>query len=593
VGCTRAVFAVALLKNGGVMKAFMNPNIERLKVPSVTRDDAAQKDGVPPVVLLATQISTARWGNTVAYRSSGPIPRGLYRQILAGQAAPKPFTQKVKSSNWGVMEGYAVVDDKLGRSQANSAGNFEIRKHGENDLPRDANGNVTLNKFPLKMSLGDILAEATKDPPKYELQKENNPDENGTVYFRQINHSNPDVGNVTFSINLNDVNQEVSPKHNLELIASLHDIAQFQPENWRETLGQFADKLDYSFPCYAEFPGQSEPVPIEVYGEEYVTVRDTDLDFITQAMRVAEHFGAASSEVNTKIFETYDMASHDEDDEERALDATMDMVKLMLYINKMEWKNYEKILGEQQEKARVKGVNFDETLIADKRPLVDKMKDFDMVTKFAITVGMGTPMELYQAMEINIINQKTLALKEQHPGLNLDDFTNPIKRKEALLALNQVPLVEDDKMQARYFIQHPSECHNLHYTSDRGGSVIIHGAGIGLAKNDAEVIKFLNSNARNEHMTLNPEWMGDKPGANVNAKEWVKYYISHFDEDKDVNPKVNEAVSHYLLKNPEFVVDELKDFSGEKSRINNFLEKNPKIKEMIPEDENFTQRLRH
>jgi hypothetical protein len=574
------------------MRSFVSPNIERLKVPSVTRDEAAQKDGVPPVVLLATQISTARWGNTVAYRSSGPIPRGLYILILAGLAAPKPFTQKVKSSNWGVMEGYAVVDDKLGRSQLNSAGNFEIRKHGENDLPRDADKNVTLNKFALKMSLRDILAEATKDPPKYEIPKDNNPDENGILHFRQVNHSNPDVGNVTFSINLNDVNQEISPKNNLDLIASIHDIAQMQPEDWRETLGQFADKLDYSFPCYAQFAGESEPVPIEVYGEEYVTVRDTDLDFITQATRVAEHFGIEPSEINPRIFETFDMASHDEDDEERALDATMDMVKLMLHINKMEWSHYEKILKEEQVKAHAQGVEFDETSIADKKPLVDKMKDFDMVTKFAIAVGMGTPMELYQAMEINIINQKILALKAQQPDLKLDDFTNPIKRKEALAALNQVPLVEDDNMQARYFIQHPSECHNLHYTSDRGGSVIIHGSGIGLAKNDAEVIKFLNANAHDEHMILNPEWMGDKPGANVNAKEWVKYYISHFDEDKDVSPKLNTAVTSYLLKNPEFVAAELKDLSGDKSRINNFLEKNPIIKEMIPADENVSQRLR-
>jgi hypothetical protein len=261
-----------------------NTNYERK--PPMTRDLAAKLDGVPPLVLLGTQISSSSWGNTIAYRSSGPIPTGLYLLILLGLAAPKPFTQKVKSSNWGVQEGFAVVDDRLARSQVTSdkEGNltYEIRKHDDHDLPRDPDGNVTLKTFDLTITLNDIIADAKKIPPKYTFLEGDNPDANGILRFKQIDNTNPHVTGTVFSINLNDVDARLDSKSGFDLVASQHQVPMSNQHEWLENLAIVADKMNYSFPTYAQYPGESEPVKIQVYGDKLTTVRDCDLDYITR-----------------------------------------------------------------------------------------------------------------------------------------------------------------------------------------------------------------------------------------------------------------------------------------------------------------------
>jgi hypothetical protein len=554
----------------------------------VTRDVAAKLDGLPPIMLLATQLSTMRWGNTVSYRSSGPIPTGLYRNVLNGTAAPKPYTQKVKSSNWGVMEGFAVVDDRLGRSEYTAHGGFSIRPHGAADLPR-TNGEVTLNKFPLKMSLRDILADTViqppKEKPKYELVAGNNPDKDGNLRFKESSHPSEKVNNVIFSINLNDIGAEPTPKDLSSLVSSKlsgegvinkWDVPGFELKGWQKEWGSFADKLDTSFPCLAQFPGDREPTPIEVYGEENVTVRDTDLDFITRPTKMDNLM--PEKDGFDKYFQPINM-SHGTPAE--MLDASKLMIKLMFKINQSEWKKYNELKQEQITKL---GAAFNEIDIADKMPLVPKFNTLTAIKDFAITVGLGSPMELYQAMEINIVNQKILSLSKSNPGFKMDDLMDPNKMNGALMKLAKEPLILDEKTQSRFFIQHPAESHNHYYTSDRGASVVVHNKMIALAKDDTEVVKYLASNSRNEHVPINPQWLGDKKGANAHAKDWAKHYITNFNSKRDTDPEINKAVHSYLEKNPKFVEKELKNFIGEDAKVknvNSYLKMNPKIQEMV------------
>jgi len=87
--------------------------------------------GIPPIVSLATQLSTKVWKNSVAYRASGPIPAGLYYQIINGQARPKPLETKAKSSTIGLQAGRAVSRKELGRYDLDKQTNeWKLRDQG-------------------------------------------------------------------------------------------------------------------------------------------------------------------------------------------------------------------------------------------------------------------------------------------------------------------------------------------------------------------------------------------------------------------------------------------------------------------------------
>jgi hypothetical protein len=560
-------------------------NLERMSTPPITRDVAAKLDGLPPIMLLATMLSSMRWGNTVSYRSSGPIPTGLYRNVLNGTAAPKPFTQKVKSSNWGVMEGFAVVDDRLGRSEFSPHAGYSIRPHAATDLPKE-NGVVMLNKFPLKMALRDILQDTIANPPKpakYELLKDNNPDKDGNLRFKEANHLNGKVNTVVFSINLKDIGAEAAPKDFNGLVAAQATAGSnpfeqpgYELPGWKKEWGNFAEILDSSFPCLAQFPDEPKPIPIEVYGEENVTVRDTDLDFITRPTRLDNLM--PENDGYDKFFQTIDM-SHGTPEE--MLDASKLMIKLMFQINQSEWKKYNEL---RMQKVTELGDKFSEVDIADKMPLVPRFTSLSAIKNSAITVGLGSPMELYQAMEINLVNQKILNISKTNPSFKMDDLLDPIKRNTTLMTLAKEPLQLDDKARSKFFIQHPAECHNHHYTSDRGASVIIHNKSIALAKNDSEVVKYISSNSRGEYVPVNPQWLGEKKGANTHAADWAKHFITNFDAKRDVEPELNKAVHRYIEKHPEFVVKELKNFVGEQDKqdsVKSYLKANPEIQKMV------------
>jgi hypothetical protein len=552
----------------------------------MTRDVAAKLDGVPPVVLLATQMSTTRWGNTIGYRSSGPTPEGLYRKMLEGKAAPKDFFMKVKSSNWGVMEGYAVVDDKLGRSQPTANGGFEIRPHGPNDLPKKDNV-VTLEKHPLTMSLRDIMADAFKQPPKYEFPKENNPDKNGILRFHQVGHANSTVNQVMFSINLNDPKAEKTITENVQLIAS-----QFKPQMLssvnssnlaiKQTLENLGEKLDYSYPCYAQAPSVKEPVPVEVYGRKLITVRDVDEDFKTEPTLLSQNL-MAEKDGFAKYFEPIDMYHGTE---EEKFDASKKMITLMFKLNISEWKKYDEV---KNAKIAGKGDAFNEKDIAHLMPLVPRFKNMEALGKFVITVGLGTPMGLYQAMEVNITVQKMLDSAKKNPQMDMDSFLMPATKNAALLAHNKEPLQIDSDMQARFYIQHPAESFNHHFTSDRGATVLVHKSTIAIAADDERVIKFLNSNAKGEHFPINPEWLGNKSGANVNAAHWALHYAANYDPKRDTNPEIHHAVTNYFEKNPGFVEREVKTFLGDKSKLDGFIDAHPKIKDMVSKPREIEQ----
>jgi hypothetical protein len=555
-------------------------DINYKRTQPITRDLAAKLDGVPPLVLLSTQISTASWGNTAAYRSSGAIPTGLYRMILLGLAAPKPFTQKVKSSNWGVQEGFAVVDDRLARSQVgnDSEGNlrYEIRKHDEHDLPRDEKGKVLLKTFDLKITLNDIIADASKIPPKYTFLKGDNPDEKGILRFKQIDHGNPQVTGTVFSIKLHDMEAQLHSKDGLDLIASQHQGAISTHNDGLKKLAIVAEKMHYSFPAYAQYPGAPEPVKIQVYGDQLMTVRDCDLDYVTRPPEevVREKLG----DVYPRFFQLLNMTQPD--DKDAAKEAAKQMIEIMFEINDSQWSQYAELKELKMAEAMEAGVEFNEVSIADKMPLVPEFTDFKTLSQFAVTVGMGTPLELYQAMEINICNAKLLSLKKADPAINLDDFNNPSTRNAMLLRLNAQPLPTGEYVRDHFFIQHPAESHNLKYTSDRAGSVIVHGNGIALAKNDTEAIKYLNTNAPNEYVPLNKEWFGDKAGANKYAEDWTVFYISHFDAKKNTDPDVSAAVNNYIERYPEVIAQRVSELP-QTDKVTNFMEANPKTKAVL------------
>jgi hypothetical protein len=549
----------------------------------MTRDMAAKLDGVPPLVLLSTQISTTSWGNTAAYRSSGSIPTGLYRLILQGLAAPKPFTQKVKSSNWGVQEGFAVVDDKLARSQVgnDSEGNmrYEIRKHDEHDLPRDEKGNVLLKTFDLKTTLSDIFADANKVPPKYAFLEFNNPDAEGILRFRQIDHGNPHVTETVFSINLNDLEAELHSKDGMDLVESQHQGPHSKNNEWLENLKLVAEKMQYSFPTYAQYPGELEATKIKVYGDQLTTVRDCDLDYVTRPPD--DVIIAKLGRIDDSFFEVLNMTQPD--DEAAALKATQRMIEVMYGINDLEWQVYNELKDRKMAEAARAGIEFNEVSIADKMPIVPEFMNTKMLSAFVVAVGMGTPLELYQAMEINICNTNLLSLKKSDPNINLDDFNNPVTRNAMLLRLNTQPLPTSVHMRDHFFIQHPAECHNLKYTSDRAGSVIVHGNGIGLAKNDTEAIKYLNKNAPGEYVPLNKEWLGEKAGANKYAEDWTVFYISHYDAAKNADPDLNAAVNKYIERFPEVIAKKISELP-QTDKVDSFMQANPTSKVVLEKE---------
>lgn len=567
---------------------------------------AAVSEGLPPIVALATQISTRITGNMVAYRGSGPIPPGLYHSIFTGEGRPKPVTEKAKSSTIGPQAGRAVADQRNGRYDLNKdTGKYELRL----DTPPKG-----LDPHPLEMSLRNIFNDIGT---KYALVGESNPDKDGILRFSQIDHHSDEVKKIIYSVNVKDA--KPIPKEiidNYKLVSDQFQHLGKEPGNESPFHGL---NLDALCPVSAKHPGDQEPKVIQVLGG---IVRDCDIDFMTDPSK--DSLKKMLGEGDLECFLTpLDMSAHLhspeiklEDDKEkiRANKAVKSMVVMLLDINDRKWEQYNAIKKDAISKG---GPQFDskkwENEHADIKPFVAENIDSEVMSAVVVTVGKGTPMQLYQALEINVIEQKILASCTSKDGtrVNIEDLDseNDQIKNAALMKIHDQSIEYSKETIAKSFIQHPAECHNEHYTSPRCVSVGVIGDNIIMA-DDKDMTKILDK--IDQYIPINPKWISDNSPGNQNAEAWVTHFIFNSDTHYKNEPDIIKVIDAYLErpKNIDFIFKLQEDINAHpnkkgtdiaKKYLNVFLENNKEVKSSldrhaikkrgIPDDTNVNESL--
>lgn len=510
----------------------------------------AVSDGLPPMVAIATQISTQYVGNTVAYRGSGPIPPGLYHTIFTGEARPKAVTEKAKSSTIGPQAGRAVLDKRNGRYDLDpKTGQYQLR----DQMPPKG-----LSESSLEISLRNIYNDLGT---KYALiTGVDNPDSNGVLRFRQIDHPSAEVQNIIYSVNINHakpIPKEISGNYHL---VSNH-LNEVKPPPTEESKSPFLGvELDSLCVVSAQHHSNEDPQEIKILGG---IVRDCDIDFMTNPTPEAlgKMFGPRDY---APFLEPIDMSPHlhgdnsDEKEIARANQAKITMVDLLLEINASRWEQYE------AKRNQIDPVDREawELEHAHEKPFIEKDVNDKIMAAMVVTVGKGTPMQLYQALEINVIQQKILASSQntdEEKRINPKNLDNPNIKNAELVKLHNQPISYSVETIAQAFIQHPSECHNEFYTSPRATSVAVSGDHIEMG-NDSDMAKYLKE--RGEYVPINPKWIADNSPGNQNAKIWVQYFLEHSSTHYSDKPDVQKEVDKFLKNNDSFI-DEMLEHAAQ------------------------------
>lgn len=524
----------------------------------------AVSDGLPPKVALAAQISTRKFKNVFAFRGSGRIPFGLYHIMFTGEGRPKPVTEKAKSSNIGPQAGRAVQDPRNGRYDLVGA-EYKLR----DDPPPKG-----LEAVSLEISLRNIYNDIGS---KYELVGDENPDSHGVLRFRQIDHPSDQVKSIVYSVNVNQakpIPKEISDNYHL---VSDH-LNQVTPEI--EKGSPFVGlNLDSLCVVYAQHHPDEKEQEIKVLGG---IVRDCDIDFITDPS--SESLQTLFGNRDFKPYlEPVDMSAHGSEDKLRAQEAVLTMVERLLDLNQFRWEQYDALINQAKQE---QGADFNESAYADEKPFVDRDVNHKLMSAMVVTVGKGSPMQLYQALEINVIQQKILAsstAEEKEKRVNIKDLdsTDPEIRNAALLKLHEQEIIYSEQTIARAFIQHPGECHNEHYTSPRGTSVAVSGDKIILG-NDADMSNFI----RGQYIPINPKWIAENSPGNKNAAVWVRYFLEYSETLYHDKADVKKEVDKFLEKNTGFIKDMLAHNSNPQLQgyLSNFLQQHPQIKNQLNND---------
>jgi hypothetical protein len=554
-------------------------------------------EGLPPMVAMATQISTRLMGNIVAYRGSGPIPPGLYHSIFTGEARPKPVTEKAKSSNIGPQNGRIVAvdepdDARNGRYQKNKEGEYELR----HDTPPKG-----LVAQPLEISLRNIVNDLEI---KYKLTEGQNPDDKGILRFTEI-HDSPYVSQIIYSVNVNEVkpiSQDILDSY--KLVSNQIEENKKSEENKKKSTHDERIKhllehypLDSLCPVYAQHPGQKEAKAIRVLGG---IVRDCDIDFITDPPDMKRLLGTENVK---KFLEPIDMSPHLPHDEKTmdhdriklekllASKAVDNMVYMLLEINNLRWKKYNDLKDAAIKEAKAAGRDFNlsewKLANAHLKPFVPKQSNLLMMSAIVVTVGKGTPMQLYQALEINLIQQRILVSSRTHAEetkVNMENLDHPdrnISNRE-LLKLHRQVISHNKELIARSFIQHPSECHNEHYTSPRGFSVLVAG-NIIKTEQDPNIAKFVRDNK--QYIPINKQWINPSTGSE-NAEVWVEHFLRN-EEMYRGKMDVIDAVKRFLEndKNIQFIVELQDTFSKELRELkDNYSKESGKLQDKLSQE---------
>jgi hypothetical protein len=254
----------------------------------------------------------------------------------------------------------------------------------------------------------------------------------------------------------------------------------------------------------------------------------------------------------------------------RANNAMASMVQQLLEINSLKWAQYNNLKAEAKGKAErerpEEPFNSAQWSIdnADKKPFIRKNMTLELMTAMVVRVGKGTAMQLYQGLEINVIEQKIRAsqLDPSKGVINIADFDSDDRaiRNAALLALHARKIPYNRETIATSFIQHPGECHNEHYTCPRGPLVVVSNKNVFIG-DDQKLSNFVSANG--QYQPINPEWIAPNSLGNKSASIWVKHFLAgynqHYKNDPDV-AAVKQNVDAYLIAHKEIFCDLLKDF---------------------------------
>lgn len=498
----------------------------------------ATLEGLPPIVAMATQISTRQTENMVAFRGSGPIPPGLYHTVLTGEARPKPVTDKSKCSNIGPQAGQFTSDVRLRRYDLDTkTGKYKLRNE---ELPKG------LDSRPLQLTLRDILNDTKPAGTKYQQVGDT---KDGIFRFRQIDHPSEDVKKIEYSIKLG-TGQPLS-----RAILANYNLVTNQFSSQGKELPDMKGELDCLYTVSAQHPGEN-PKEIQVLGG---TVRDCDLDFMSEPTdEVMRRMLGVNKSDYEDFLQPLDMDAHHKETEEeqraenmRALTEVIKMLGMLLEINQLKWKQYNEL--------KKQGIKQDpdwEMKNIDKKPFIQEGATLGMMSAMVVTAGKGTPMQLYQALEINVIQQKLLEASTTDSlakRVNMEDLDSidPTVRNKALMKLHEVNIKYNKEIIARSFIQHPSECYNQHYTCPRGPSVLVQGDSIAIGI-DRDMSRLIQH--KNAYVPINPQWINKSDGS-ANAEIWVAHFLRNVDMyNKD--QAVVDAVDKFLKdeNNVEFTV---------------------------------------
>ncbi len=522
----------------------------------------AVKEGLPPVQAIVSAISSMIYGNTLTYRSGGEIPEDLYFGLEAGKIEPKNFSAKAKSAKEGEGAGNATLDPRNGRRDFNPVTKqWEFKNKG--DAP--TGGDITQKEKTLRGIFNDIgikyaLLEGA------ELNGKTNPDENGMLRYKQINHPDPYVGNIVYGVMTKGADSLTKVQiKSLKLTSSpLKNVAKTP-----DASSPFANlNLDTLCKVYVKHPDDTKELnDSPLYIQDNI-VRDADLDNITDPLQknLEKQFGKGNFDEYLQFIDTY--AEHFNDpvaqaeEDIRADDVTNSMLVMMLELNQKKWDNYELLKNKAEKELSPEAFENWEISNVLLRPILPKIEDSGGITLMAELTnvkGMGTAMQLFQKTELNFLQQRFMSAYINDKVL-VADFDNPTARNKAILAIIKEPIDFNKKYG---MIQHFAENGNdkPKFVSPRGQIVRVREDNVGVM-GDKEQSELALKNK--EYIRINPLWIAQDPPthANSNAEVWVKHFLAqsttyyaqvktnvHYAEAV----KIGVLVDKYLEKNPGLV----------------------------------------
>jgi hypothetical protein len=334
----------------------------------VDMDEAYEITGMRPSELEAIQQTTIEFGSPaaatfIAFRMGNGVDLSL-------ECSAKSTDVHAKSSTVGPVDGYIPVAEYLSRRDPEKDGSYKIREYNyKKDFVLNEQGEVAMPKVQLKLSLGQIVAGLTGNPPKYKLAGSTTELKTSGILNVTPVDANPEINktinNLVFSINLKDSKGATLPVINAKSPVD-------KPEWWQDKWGDFNSNKHY--PASSQENSSKKAEPLMVYGayksaQEVIPVR-RDLDALMMA--------TASSKMKPDLPERFHTPINTFPGADNNLKGGIKLIRELIALDRH-------LLGNNS-----------------------KLKIDDISPTIINRLGMITPLEAYMTMNLNNKFNKTI-----------------------------------------------------------------------------------------------------------------------------------------------------------------------------------------